>query len=187
MSWLCMPVIIVYLVGCTLFSTFVLKCFESFPLWLFCRALCDTNDCGKLSKEQFALAFHFINQKLTKGIDPPQVLTADMIPPSERTTLQKVILECTFCEESQIFWTKRVNRFDLLALLFKEECSDVILQLNRSTWMSSMPCSHVDNPPSLHWPTKQKHVAVQNKAGQSGPTWVLQEERLFPNEDTFST
>ncbi|XP_053098531.1 epidermal growth factor receptor substrate 15 isoform X2 [Hemicordylus capensis] len=52
-------------------------------------ALCDTKDCGKLSKEQFALAFHFINQKLTKGIDPPQVLTADMIPPSERTTLQK--------------------------------------------------------------------------------------------------
>ncbi|XP_044285914.1 epidermal growth factor receptor substrate 15 isoform X2 [Varanus komodoensis] len=52
-------------------------------------ALCDTKDCGKLSKEQFALAFHFINQKLTKGIDPPQVLTVDMIPPSERTTLQK--------------------------------------------------------------------------------------------------
>ncbi|XP_062995085.1 epidermal growth factor receptor substrate 15 isoform X2 [Elgaria multicarinata webbii] len=51
-------------------------------------ALCDTQDCGKLSKEQFALAFHFINQKLTKGIDPPQVLTVDMIPPSERA-LQK--------------------------------------------------------------------------------------------------
>lgn len=58
-----------------------------------CRALCDTNDCGKLSKEQFALAFHFINQKLTKGIDPPKVLTADMIPPSERTTVQKVKLK----------------------------------------------------------------------------------------------
>ncbi|XP_063153998.1 epidermal growth factor receptor substrate 15 isoform X2 [Candoia aspera] len=51
-------------------------------------ALCDTKDCGKLSKEQFALAFHLINQKLTKGIDPPQVLTTDMIPPSERTVLQ---------------------------------------------------------------------------------------------------
>uniref|UniRef100_A0A0F7ZB93 Epidermal growth factor receptor pathway substrate 15 n=1 Tax=Crotalus adamanteus TaxID=8729 RepID=A0A0F7ZB93_CROAD len=51
-------------------------------------ALCDTQDCGKLSKEQFALAFHLINQKLTKGIDPPQVLTTDMIPPSERTASQ---------------------------------------------------------------------------------------------------
>ncbi|KAL8178686.1 UNVERIFIED_CONTAM: Epidermal growth factor receptor substrate 15 [Gekko kuhli] len=53
------------------------------------RALCDTKDSGKLSDEQFALAFHFINQKLTKGTDPPQVLSPDMIPPSERSTLQK--------------------------------------------------------------------------------------------------
>uniref|UniRef100_A0A4W3IZD1 Epidermal growth factor receptor pathway substrate 15 n=1 Tax=Callorhinchus milii TaxID=7868 RepID=A0A4W3IZD1_CALMI len=48
-------------------------------------ALCDTNDCGKLTKEQFALALHLINQKLTKGIDPPQVLTAEMMPPSDST------------------------------------------------------------------------------------------------------
>uniref|UniRef100_A0A8C9EW82 Epidermal growth factor receptor pathway substrate 15 n=1 Tax=Pavo cristatus TaxID=9049 RepID=A0A8C9EW82_PAVCR len=53
-------------------------------------ALCDTKDCGKLSKEQFALAFYLINQKLTKGIDPPQSLTPEMIPPSDRSvTLQK--------------------------------------------------------------------------------------------------
>ncbi|XP_077189890.1 epidermal growth factor receptor substrate 15 isoform X1 [Paroedura picta] len=52
-------------------------------------ALCDTKDSGKLSDEQFALSFHFINQKLTKGVDPPQVLSPDMIPPSERSTLQK--------------------------------------------------------------------------------------------------
>ncbi|KAM3841592.1 epidermal growth factor receptor substrate 15 isoform 3-T3 [Vipera latastei] len=55
-------------------------------------ALCDTKDCGKLSKEQFALAFHLINQKLTQGIDPPQVLTSDMIPPSERTASQNNLL-----------------------------------------------------------------------------------------------
>ncbi|MGH0152706.1 UNVERIFIED_CONTAM: hypothetical protein FKN15_023804 [Acipenser sinensis] len=48
--------------------------------------LCDTKDCGKLSKEQFALALHLINQKLTKGVEPPQTLTGDMIPPSERLT-----------------------------------------------------------------------------------------------------
>ncbi|XP_015267449.1 PREDICTED: epidermal growth factor receptor substrate 15 [Gekko japonicus] len=52
-------------------------------------ALCDTKDSGKLSDEQFILAFHFISQKLTKGIDPPQVLSPDMIPPSERSTPQK--------------------------------------------------------------------------------------------------
>ncbi|XP_063283877.1 epidermal growth factor receptor substrate 15 [Pelobates fuscus] len=46
--------------------------------------LCDTKDCGKLTKEQFALAFHFINHKLVTGNDPPHVLTPEMIPPSER-------------------------------------------------------------------------------------------------------
>ncbi|XP_041133607.1 epidermal growth factor receptor substrate 15-like isoform X2 [Polyodon spathula] len=50
--------------------------------------LCDTKDCGKLSKEQFALALHLINQKLTKGVEPPQALTGDMIPPSDRLTHQ---------------------------------------------------------------------------------------------------
>ncbi|XP_067391512.1 epidermal growth factor receptor substrate 15 isoform X2 [Emydura macquarii macquarii] len=58
-------------------------------------SLCDTQDCGKLSKEQFALAFHFITQKLMKGIDPPQVLTAEMIPPSDRASLQKSALGLT--------------------------------------------------------------------------------------------
>ncbi|CAH2310818.1 epidermal growth factor receptor substrate 15 isoform X1 [Pelobates cultripes] len=47
-------------------------------------ALCDTKDCGKLTKEQFALAFHFISHKLVTGVDPPHVLTPEMIPPSER-------------------------------------------------------------------------------------------------------
>ncbi|XP_037530188.1 epidermal growth factor receptor substrate 15-like 1 [Nematolebias whitei] len=49
-------------------------------------ALADTRQMGKLSKEQFALAMHLIQQKVSKGIDPPQTLTADMIPPSERGT-----------------------------------------------------------------------------------------------------
>ncbi|XP_038189907.1 epidermal growth factor receptor substrate 15 isoform X2 [Arvicola amphibius] len=55
-------------------------------------ALCDTKNCGKLSKDQFALAFHLINQKLIKGIDPPQILTPEMIPPSDRSSLQKTII-----------------------------------------------------------------------------------------------
>ncbi|NXC14678.1 EPS15 factor, partial [Corythaeola cristata] len=60
-------------------------------------ALCDTKDCGKLSKEQFALAFYLINQKLTKGIDPPQALTPEMIPPSDRgVSLQKVRMDFSF-------------------------------------------------------------------------------------------
>lgn len=51
-----------------------------------CRALADTRQIGKLTREQFALAMHLIQQKVSKGMDPPQTLTADMIPPSERGT-----------------------------------------------------------------------------------------------------
>ncbi|XP_031234024.1 epidermal growth factor receptor substrate 15 isoform X3 [Mastomys coucha] len=55
-------------------------------------SLCDTKGCGKLSKDQFALAFHLINQKLIKGIDPPHILSPEMIPPSDRSSLQKNII-----------------------------------------------------------------------------------------------
>lgn len=50
------------------------------------RALADTRQMGKLTREQFALAMHLIQQKVSKGVDPPQTLSADMIPPSERGT-----------------------------------------------------------------------------------------------------
>ncbi|XP_053556022.1 epidermal growth factor receptor substrate 15-like 1 [Bombina bombina] len=49
-------------------------------------ALADTRQMGKLSKDQFALAMYLIQQKVSKGIDPPQVLSPDMIPPGERST-----------------------------------------------------------------------------------------------------
>ncbi|XP_068447383.1 epidermal growth factor receptor substrate 15-like 1 isoform X8 [Clinocottus analis] len=49
-------------------------------------ALADTRQIGKLTREQFALAMYLIQQKVSKGVDPPQTLTTDMIPPSERAT-----------------------------------------------------------------------------------------------------
>lgn len=49
------------------------------------RGLADTKQTGKLTREQFSLAMYLIQQKVTKGIDPPTTLTPDMIPPSERT------------------------------------------------------------------------------------------------------
>ncbi|XP_055563097.1 epidermal growth factor receptor substrate 15-like 1 isoform X5 [Falco cherrug] len=49
-------------------------------------ALADTRQMGKLSKDQFALAMYLIQQKVSKGIDPPQTLSPDMIPPTERNT-----------------------------------------------------------------------------------------------------
>lgn len=50
------------------------------------RALADTRQMGKLTREQFSLAMHLIQLKVSKGLDPPQALTPDMIPPSERGT-----------------------------------------------------------------------------------------------------
>lgn len=46
-------------------------------------ALCDTHQSGKLTSEQFALAMWFVERKKI-GIDPPQILSAEMIPPSLR-------------------------------------------------------------------------------------------------------
>ncbi|XP_049581735.1 epidermal growth factor receptor substrate 15 isoform X3 [Syngnathus scovelli] len=51
--------------------------------------LCDIGDIGKLTREQFALALHLINQKLTRGLDPPQSLSPEMIPPSDRLNIKQ--------------------------------------------------------------------------------------------------
>ena len=47
------------------------------------RNLCDSKALGKLNAEQFALAMYLIQQKL-KGVDPPDVLSPEMVPPSMR-------------------------------------------------------------------------------------------------------
>nr|XP_040041060.1 epidermal growth factor receptor substrate 15 isoform X3 [Gasterosteus aculeatus aculeatus] len=51
--------------------------------------LCDIGDIGKLTREQFALALHLINQRLTKGLEPPQSLLPEMIPPSDRQSIKQ--------------------------------------------------------------------------------------------------
>jgi len=68
----------------SLFSCLFHSFKNNFPS--FHRGLADTKQTGKLTREQFSLAMHLIQQKVTKGIDPPSALTPDMIPPSERST-----------------------------------------------------------------------------------------------------
>lgn len=46
-------------------------------------ALCDTNQSGKLTSEQFAVAMWLVDRKKKQGIEPPNVLAPNMIPPSE--------------------------------------------------------------------------------------------------------
>lgn len=47
-------------------------------------ALCDTNQSGKLTSDQFALAMWFVERK-KNGIEPPQILAPNMIPPGLRS------------------------------------------------------------------------------------------------------
>ncbi|XP_074042511.1 epidermal growth factor receptor pathway substrate 15 isoform X2 [Leptinotarsa decemlineata] len=54
------------------------------PVLAHIWALCDIKQSGKLNDEQFALAMWFVARCL-KGIEPPGVLSADMVPPSFRT------------------------------------------------------------------------------------------------------
>ncbi|KAK1897459.1 Epidermal growth factor receptor substrate 15, partial [Dissostichus eleginoides] len=51
--------------------------------------LCDIGDIGKLTREQFALALHLITQRLTTGLEPPQSLSPEMIPPSDRQNIKQ--------------------------------------------------------------------------------------------------
>ncbi|XP_030379532.1 epidermal growth factor receptor substrate 15-like 1 isoform X2 [Scaptodrosophila lebanonensis] len=55
-------------------------------------ALCDTNQSGKLTVEQFALAMWLVERK-QRGVDPPHVLTANMVPPSMRGIVAGVDLQ----------------------------------------------------------------------------------------------
>ncbi|XP_051524829.1 epidermal growth factor receptor substrate 15-like isoform X2 [Myxocyprinus asiaticus] len=64
--------------------------------------LCDVGDIGKLNREQFALALHLINQKLSMGIDPPQTLSPEMIPPSDRLARQNNALSVLAADFSAI-------------------------------------------------------------------------------------
>ncbi|XP_078353454.1 epidermal growth factor receptor substrate 15-like 1 isoform X2 [Oculina patagonica] len=46
--------------------------------------LCDISNQGRLNSEQFALAMYLIHQKVM-GVDPPQTLSPEMVPPSIRS------------------------------------------------------------------------------------------------------
>ncbi|XP_073674667.1 epidermal growth factor receptor substrate 15 isoform X2 [Garra rufa] len=64
--------------------------------------LCDIGDVGKLTRDQFALALYLINQKLSKGVEPPQTLSPEMIPPSDRLARQNNALAVQAADFSAI-------------------------------------------------------------------------------------
>ena len=52
---------------------------------VFSRGLCDITNQGQLNSDEFALARYLIDQKVM-GVDPPQMLSPEMVPPSMRTS-----------------------------------------------------------------------------------------------------
>ena len=52
---------------------------------VFSRELCDITNQGQLNSEEFALAMYLIDQK-DMGVDPPQMLSPEMVPPSKRAS-----------------------------------------------------------------------------------------------------
>ena len=85
----------------------MLKTFSLAFGMVFSRGLCDVTNQGQLNSEQFALAMYLIHQKVM-GVDPPQTLSPEMVPPSMRTssagtpvaageaTVGNYILVCSF-------------------------------------------------------------------------------------------
>ena len=108
-----------------------------------CRALADTRQIGKLTREQFALAMHLIQQKVSKGIDPPQTLTADMIPPSERGTPVPVgstpyTRSACLVQLSDIFVWVYLMGFFFIAFVLCLMCSGLLFGLRAArTWQSA--------------------------------------------------
>ncbi|XP_075063467.1 epidermal growth factor receptor substrate 15-like 1 isoform X2 [Mixophyes fleayi] len=96
-------------------------------------ALADTRQMGKLNKDQFALAMYLIQQKVSKGIDPPQVLSPDMIPPAERNTPIQcpVRAACISCLTDS---SSSVGSGDFTGVKELDEISQEIAQLQREKY-----------------------------------------------------
>lgn len=89
------------------------------------RELCDIGDIGKLTREQFALALHLINQKLTKGVDPPLSLSPEMIPPSDRQNMKQVRQDMSLSERKNYTFLKY---FLLNSFTFHHLCYQMTLR-----------------------------------------------------------
>jgi len=63
--------------------------------------LCDTDQSGKLSADQFTLAMWLVSNAL-KGIQPPTALTPEMIPPGMTIpqvyhNIKCLFIHCSYC------------------------------------------------------------------------------------------
>jgi epidermal growth factor receptor substrate 15 len=104
-------------------------------------SLCDVNSCGKLNSEQFALAMHFINKKLSTGLDAPLELTPEMIPPSLRPKptmaedspysrdLEELQLQVTELQREKLYYDQRASEHETVTRQKRTELSNLELEM----------------------------------------------------------
>lgn len=105
------------------------------------RALCDIGATGKLNCEQFALAMHFINKKLATGLDPPQELLPEMVPPSLRPKpivteeahaskeFEELQTQVTELQREKLFYEQRATENEMLTRQKRTELTNLELEM----------------------------------------------------------
>ncbi|XP_029466855.1 epidermal growth factor receptor substrate 15-like 1 isoform X2 [Rhinatrema bivittatum] len=124
-------------------------------------ALADTKQMGKLNKDQFALAMYLIQQKVSKGIDPPQVLSPEMIPPGERSTpvqtlsgyLSSIGSEITALTERRRDSSSSVGSGEFTGVKELDDISQEIAQLQREKYV-------------LEQDIREKEEAIRQKSNE---------------------
>ncbi|XP_063003459.1 epidermal growth factor receptor substrate 15-like 1 isoform X2 [Elgaria multicarinata webbii] len=126
-------------------------------------ALADTRQMGKLNKDQFALAMHLIQQKVSKGVDPPQVLLPDMIPPAERSMpgpgqtlsgyLASVGSEIPALADMRRDSSSSVGSGEFTGMKELDELSQEIAQLQREKY-------------SLEQDVREREIAIRQKTNE---------------------
>uniref|UniRef100_A0A8C7Z435 Epidermal growth factor receptor pathway substrate 15-like 1a n=1 Tax=Oryzias sinensis TaxID=183150 RepID=A0A8C7Z435_9TELE len=140
-------------------------------------ALADTRQIGKLTREQFSLAMHLIQQKVSKGIDPPQALSADMIPPSERATpvpavsgfVTPVGSEVAALSEMRRDSSSSVGSGEFTGIKELDDISQEISQLQREKYTLEQDIRETEEAIRQ----KSAEVQVRKSKAATGPTQLV--------------
>lgn len=84
--------------------------------------MCDIGFTGRLNHEQFALAMHFVNKKLSTGLDPPVELLPEMVPPSLRP--KPVLIEETIGSKEFEELQTQVTELQREKLFYEQRASE---------------------------------------------------------------
>ncbi len=103
--------------------------------------MCDIGSSGRLNCEQFALAMHFINKKLSTGLDAPLELLPEMVPPSLRPKpvlieeahvskeFEELQTQVTELQREKLFYEQRASEHDMATRQKRTELTNLELEM----------------------------------------------------------